>query len=153
MNNHNKETIDWLTNHQTIFIYISISIILMLVVGLYISVFTKKSIKEPLYIGGNSAYSALKTTSSFTTLTTYYNEQHSLNGDFNGSFLLQVTEPENLDLQVMEGGVNITSTVLKGSTLGQYTTASFRSTGGDVILQYKNTSSTNYLLRLDVQIN
>lgn len=156
MNNDIKNMENFFEKNHLIFIMVYLLLLTGLMIGIYVKVFTQTNNKQLLYLGSNSEYSALVSSSEFTNLATYFSGYHSNLSPYQGVFYLQMTNSSGIDLQVVDEGNNVISDpngLVRNELKGGVSSIIFSSSGGNVILQYKNSSTNNYLLRLEVEPN
>lgn len=154
LHNDNMSVDGWLNKHHLILIMIFLLVLTGLIIGLYVKVFTQKTNKHLLYLGSNNGHSALSTSSEFVNLATYFSGYHSKDNPYNGVFTLQMTNSSGIDLRVVDSGgtpISDSNGPVLSTQKGGISSITFSSEGGDVILQYKNSASDNYLLRLEVE--
>ena len=154
LHNDNMNLEGWIQKNHLILILIFLFLITGLIIGIYVKVFTQKSNKHLLYLGSNSEHSALVSSADFTSMATYFSGYHSNTQPYKGVFILQMTNSSGIELQVTDEGGKIISDpngMSKSTLKGGVSSISFSAEGGNVILQYKNSSASNYLLRLEVE--
>lgn len=154
LHNDNMKVDGWFSQHHLLLIMIFLLILTGLIIGLYVKVFTHKDNKHLLYLGSNNQHSALSTSSSFVNLATYFSGYHTKENPYTGVFTLQMTNSSGIDLRVVDSAgtpISDANGPVLSTVKGGISSISFSSTGGDVILQYKNSASDNYLLRLEVE--
>lgn len=154
LHNDNMYIDNWFNQNHLLLIMIFLLLLTGLIIGIYVKVFTQKNNKHLLYLGSNNEHSALSTSSQFVNLATYFSGYHSKTNPYNGVFTLQMTNSSGIELRVIDEGGNVISDpngIARSALKGGLSSITFSSAGGNVILQYKNSESDNYLLRLEVE--
>lgn len=125
-------------------------IVLVLIIPLYVVVFRTSKTKKNLFIALETERITLINTSTFTELTTFYPPD---NNSFNGNFQLIANSPTSINFRVLNSkGDNITSRVDKASDKTGLSYVYFNNNlGGPVILQFTNSSNSNFITRLDIE--
>ena len=121
---------------------------LMLVIPLYVNVFKTSPTTKTLFLALEDQEMALSNTSTFTELTTFYSSNLQ-----SGNFQVTTTVPTSLKFKVLNSNnQDITTGYSLAKDISSPSYIYFNNNlKGNVILQYTNSSNSNYVTRIDIE--
>jgi len=133
--------------------YVICFLILVLIIPLYVEVYKPTKTSETLFLATEEQQMALEvSTVNFVDLVTYYPK---VDGNISGTFEVTTTIPESLTFRVIsKDGSNVTTSIEASDSKGIPTKIKFSNNqGGLLTVQYTNSSSDNFITRIDVIID
>ena len=124
-------------------------ILIILIIPLYINVFKTSVITKSLFLALEDQELALTTSNVFIDMITFYSSTLK-----NGNFQVTSTLPTSLKFRVLNSdNQDITTGYSLANNISRPSYIYFNNNkGGNVILQYTNTSNNNFVTRIDIEI-
>lgn len=125
-------------------------IFIVLLVPLYVNVFKTSSTTKSLFLALEDQEMSLTNTTVFIDMITFYSSTLR-----SGNFQVTSTSPTSLKFKVLNSdNQDVTTGYKLANDVSSPSFIYFNNTkGGNVTLQYTNSSNTNYVTRIDIEID